>query len=91
MKKHVITLWKKIEYTFSHLKSTREWIGCQPIREILVKGGNAMQNYTLAELEAELKAAKAINDFEDVAVICNAIADLKGEPRPYDQEWFDDL
>ena len=56
-----------------------------------IKGGNVMENHTLAELEAELKAAKAINDFEAVAVICNDIADLKGEPRPYDQEWFDDL
>ena len=50
-----------------------------------------MEDYTLAELEDMLKAAEAINDFEAVAVICNDIADLKGEPRPYDQEWFDDL
>ena len=50
-----------------------------------------MTTYTLAELEAQLAAAEAINDFEAVACICNDIADLKGEPRPYDQEWFDDL
>ena len=55
------------------------------------KGGNAMEDHTLAELEAMLKAAEAINDFEAVAVIRNDIADLKGEPRPYGQEWFDDL
>jgi len=56
-----------------------------------IKGGNVMGNDTLAELEAMLKEAEAINDFELVAVIRNDIADLKGEPRPYDQEWFDDL
>ena len=50
-----------------------------------------MTTYTLAELEAQLAAAEAINDFELVAVIRNDIADLKGEPRPYSQEWFDDL
>ena len=50
-----------------------------------------MEDYTLAELEAMLKAAEAINDFEAVACIRNDIADLKGEPRPYGQEWFDDL
>ena len=48
-------------------------------------------SYSLAELEARLAAAKAENDFEAVACISNDIADLKGEPRPYDQEWFDDL
>ena len=50
-----------------------------------------MASYTLAELEAQLAAAEAINDFEAVACIQNDIADLKGEPRPYDQEWFEDL
>ena len=48
-------------------------------------------SYSLAELEARLAAAKAENDFEAVACISNDIADLKGEPRPYDQEWFNDL
>ena len=56
-----------------------------------IKGGNVMGNHTLAELEAMLKDAESINDFETVAVIRNDIADLKGEPRPYDQEWFNDL
>ena len=50
-----------------------------------------MTTYTLAELEAQLAEAEAINDFEQAAVIRNNIADLKGEPRPYGQEWFDDL
>lgn len=50
-----------------------------------------MSTYTLAELEAQLAAAEAEDDFEAVACIRNDIADLKGEPRPYDQEWFDDL
>ena len=48
-------------------------------------------SYSLAELEAQLAAAEAANDVEAVACIRNDIADLKGEPRPYDQEWFDDL
>lgn len=56
-----------------------------------LKGGIIMASYTLAELEAQLAAAKAIDDFEAVACIQNDIADLKGEPRPYDQEWFEDL
>lgn len=56
-----------------------------------IKGGNIMTTYTLAELEAQLAEAEAINDFEQVAVIRNNIADLKGEPRPYGQEWFNDL
>lgn len=56
-----------------------------------IKGGINMTTYTLTELEAQLAAAEAINDFEAMACICNDIADLKGEPRPYDQEWFYDL
>ena len=62
-----------------------------------IKGGNAMStsnalfDVMLNKLEAQLAEAEAINDFEQVAVIRNNIADLKGEPRPYGQEWFDDL
>lgn len=50
-----------------------------------------MTTYTLEQLEEMLASANAINDFEAAACIRNDIADLKGEPRPYDQEWFDDL
>lgn len=50
-----------------------------------------MNTCTLEQLEAELAIAIAEDDFEAVANRRNAIADLKGEPRPYSQEWFDDL
>lgn len=52
---------------------------------------NTLFDDMLNKLEAQLAEAEAINDFEQVAVIRNNIADLKGEPRPYSQEWFDDL
>lgn len=48
-------------------------------------------SYTLEQLESMLAAAEAEHDFEAVACISNDIADLKGEPRPYGPEWFDDL
>lgn len=50
-----------------------------------------MTTYTLEQLEAMLAAAVADHDFEAAASIRNRIADLKGEPRPYSPEWFDDL
>lgn len=46
---------------------------------------------TIEELEAKLASAEAAGDFEAVAVLSNDIASLKGEPLPYDEEWFDDL
>ena len=48
-------------------------------------------DYTMEELKAKLAEAEAEGDFEAVACIENDIARLKGEPEPYNQEWFEDL
>lgn len=60
------------------------------------KGGADMEE-KLRILEQQLAAELAkrddprVYDFEAVACIRNEIADLKGEVRPYDAEWFEDL